>query len=128
MDFMDFMELTEPKYVKFEENLEDDETTGTTGALSCEGLGFSILVTNCYDKPATGDQIETQYDKVRRLLTGERNLTPVFLIYGAPLEFTIDNSGQFRLVGADTKIYFDYESNKEELDKYMRFMLAGKEQ
>lgn len=93
---------------------------------------FSITVWNIYENSYPGETYETQCDKINRLLAGERDLTATFSNYNGESQFTIDSEGTFSLTGgradppfgSSMSILCDYESNKEELDKFMRYMLT----
>ena len=102
------------------------------------GDTFSISVLNDYCGAYEGETYKMQCDKINRLLSGERellsgksNLYVSFEGRDGESRFTIDSSGTFRLTGGSegppfggrVSIFCDYESNKEELDKFMRYML-----
>jgi hypothetical protein len=102
------------------------------GSAELTGDNFTITVWNCYESSYPGETYETQCDKINRLLAGERDLTATFSNCDGESEFTIDSDGIFRLTGgradppfgSSMSIFCDYESNKEELDKFMRYMLT----
>ncbi len=93
---------------------------------------FKISVSNVYESSVGSETYATQCDKIKRLLNGERNLRPIFSNSNGESLFTINDKGMFILnggeygppFGSNITITCDYESNKTEIDNFMKFMLT----
>jgi hypothetical protein len=96
---------------------------------------FEICVFNYYTNSYPGETADTQHEKIRRMLAGERGLRAMFSNCDGESQFEINDEGVFILQGGQfgptfghtVRIICDYESNKEELDKFLNFMLKGED-
>ena len=102
------------------------------GYAELRGDNFEMSVYGYYNNSYPGETYQTQYDRINRLLAGERDLTATFSNCNGESQFTINSSGTFELTGGQAdppfgsriRIFCNYDDNKEELDKFMRYMLT----
>ncbi len=98
-----------------------------------DGGSVTIGVSNYYENSYPNETHEDQLNKVRKFLNGESSPTAMFCNYNGESEFGINFEtdtftlcgGQFGPTFGDScRISCSYKKNKEEIDKFMKFMLS----
>lgn len=93
--------------------------------------GCRISVMDNYESSFPGESHKTQLDRIRKLLDGERGLRATFENHNGESDLTITEDGIFQLHGGSYGPPFgsfiilevNYLENKEEIDKFLNFML-----
>ena len=100
------------------------------GVFICGGI--TIDVTNVYTSSFEGEDAETQADKVRRLLAGERGLIAMYSNRNGESElsifgdyFSLNGGAYGPAFGDGVSIEVCYSDNKAAIDGFLTFMLEG---
>lgn len=99
-----------------------------------EGASMTMSVSNDYQSGYEDETKEVQFKKIKQLLKGEPSKTVIYCNRNGESEFNIDfTKDQFVLrggefgpsFGASVVLTCSYSKNKEQIDRFMLFLMCG---
>ena len=113
--------------------IPDETSCGNLTLNMTDGGSVTIGVSNYYNSSYPNQTHEDQLNKVWKFLNGESSPMAMFCNCNGESEFGINfetdtftlSGGQFGpTFGSSCRISWSYKKNKEEIDKFMKFMLS----